>query len=209
VETPLTIRPASVADLPAVLGAYLAAGIDEPGETLPPADAAVILSRFQRYPDYTLYIAESEGVFVGSYALLIMDNLGHGGAPSGVVEDVAVLPAWQGRGAGRAMMQHAMAVCGDRGCYKLTLSSNAKRSGAHGFYEHLGFERHGYSFLVPVTVGRPAVEVPAATSSNETTATLPAPSATTQCDVCGGPTYELHCKIICRVCGFTRDCSDP
>lgn len=29
------------------------------------------------------------------------------------------------------------------------------------------------------------------------------------CDVCGGPTYELRCKIICLRCGFTRDCSDP
>ena len=29
------------------------------------------------------------------------------------------------------------------------------------------------------------------------------------CDVCGGPTYEAHCKVICRRCGYTRDCSDP
>ncbi|HYM39342.1 MAG TPA: hypothetical protein VEY12_04235 [Thermoplasmata archaeon] len=29
------------------------------------------------------------------------------------------------------------------------------------------------------------------------------------CDVCGGPTYELQCKIICHRCGYTRDCSDP
>jgi ribosomal protein L37E len=29
------------------------------------------------------------------------------------------------------------------------------------------------------------------------------------CDVCGGPTFELRCKIICRTCGYTRDCSDP
>ena len=29
------------------------------------------------------------------------------------------------------------------------------------------------------------------------------------CDVCGAPTYELRCKVICRKCGYTRDCSDP
>lgn len=29
------------------------------------------------------------------------------------------------------------------------------------------------------------------------------------CDVCGGPTFELHCKVICRRCGYTRDCGDP
>ena len=29
------------------------------------------------------------------------------------------------------------------------------------------------------------------------------------CDVCGGPTFEARCKLICRRCGYTRDCSDP
>jgi len=29
------------------------------------------------------------------------------------------------------------------------------------------------------------------------------------CDVCGGPTFERQCKVICRRCGYTRDCSDP
>ncbi len=29
------------------------------------------------------------------------------------------------------------------------------------------------------------------------------------CDLCGGATLEIKCKIICRNCGYTRDCSDP
>lgn len=29
------------------------------------------------------------------------------------------------------------------------------------------------------------------------------------CELCGGPTTEVHCKIICLKCGFKRDCSDP
>lgn len=29
------------------------------------------------------------------------------------------------------------------------------------------------------------------------------------CDLCGGPTIERHCKIVCRRCGYQRDCSDP
>jgi len=214
----VTIRPAGVDDLPAVLAAYLAAGIDDPGETLHPAGAGQILARFRRYPDYHLYVAECDGAFTGTYALLIMDNLGHGGAPSGVVEDVAVLPAYQGRGIGRAMMQHAMACCAERGCYKLMLSSNAKRQETHGFYEHLGFVRHGYSYSVPVAAHAAGAEMtaPRATTRTPSAPTgVPAASAVglpvggEQCDVCGGPTYELHCKIICRVCGFTRDCSDP
>lgn len=29
------------------------------------------------------------------------------------------------------------------------------------------------------------------------------------CDLCGAPMLDLHCKLICRQCGFKRDCSDP
>jgi hypothetical protein len=30
-----------------------------------------------------------------------------------------------------------------------------------------------------------------------------------ECWLCGAPTEERHCKIVCRNCGFMRDCSDP
>jgi len=29
------------------------------------------------------------------------------------------------------------------------------------------------------------------------------------CNVCGEPMREIHCKIVCPRCGYTRDCSDP
>lgn len=85
-----------------------------------------------------------------TFALLIMDNLAHGGAPSGIVEDVVVRADHQGLGLGKMMMHFAMDVCRQAGCYKLMLSSNQKRVTAHVFYESLGFDRHGFSFVVPL-----------------------------------------------------------
>jgi GNAT superfamily N-acetyltransferase len=117
--------------------------------------ARAVWRRFAAYPDYRLYVAEIEGAIVGSYALLVMDNLGHRGAPSAVVEDVVVEPAQQGKGVGRAMMCHALAQARRRSCYKLALSSNVKRDRAHAFYEGLGFTRHGYSFLVELADASP------------------------------------------------------
>jgi ribosomal protein L37E len=29
------------------------------------------------------------------------------------------------------------------------------------------------------------------------------------CERCGEQMQEIHCKIICPRCGYTRDCSDP
>lgn len=148
--TGLLIEPAQKTDLPGVLALYAQPEIDD-GEVLPILEAEAIFARFARYPDYSLYVARDGDAIVGSFALLIMDNLGHLGAPSALVEDVVVDPARHGRGIGRQMMVFARRVAHDKGCYKLALSSNMKRDRAHAFYEGLGFERHGYSFLTHLT----------------------------------------------------------
>jgi GNAT superfamily N-acetyltransferase len=147
VAEPVRVRAAGIDDLAGVLALYAQPDIDD-GDVLSIDEAAHIFQRFERYPDYTLYVAELDGQIVGSFALLIMDNLGHLGAPSGIVEDVVVDPARHGRGIGRAMMRFAIERCRERHCYKLMLSSNAKRASAHAFYEALGFARHGYSFRI-------------------------------------------------------------
>jgi GNAT superfamily N-acetyltransferase len=146
-ENALIIRKASESDLAGVLALYAQPELDD-GAVLSLADAAEIFRRFNRYPDYALYVAEQEGRIVGSFALLIMDNLGHLGARSAIVEDVVVDPALQGSGIGRAMMQYAAERCREKDCYKLALSSNLKRERAHAFYASLGFERHGLSFRI-------------------------------------------------------------
>jgi GNAT superfamily N-acetyltransferase len=141
------IREAGEVDLPAVLRIYAQPGLDE-GDVLSEEQARAHYRRFRLYPDYRLYVAVAAGEVVGTFALLIMDNLAHRGAPSAVVEDVAVRADVQGRGVGKAMMEFARERCREAGCYKMALSSNLKRGPAHAFYESLGFERHGYSFLI-------------------------------------------------------------
>jgi GNAT superfamily N-acetyltransferase len=141
----ISIRAADTGDLPGVLALYAQPDFDD-GHVLPIHEAERLFAHFSRYPDYTLYVAEQAGRIVGSFALLIMDNLGHLGAPSAIIEDVVVDPALQGHGVGQAIMNFAVARARDKRCYKILLSSNAKRERAHAFYERLGFERHGYSF---------------------------------------------------------------
>lgn len=145
----VTCRPASQADLSAILRLYAQPALDD-GNVLALPDAVRIFERILSYPDYRLYVALMEDQIVGTFAMLIMDNLAHLGAPSAVVEDVAVDPAYQGRGIGKQMMRYACELAGEKGCYKLVLSSNLVRERAHAFYESLGFERHGYSFHVSI-----------------------------------------------------------
>jgi GNAT superfamily N-acetyltransferase len=151
-SAPVEVRKASAADIPAVLALYAQPDLDD-GNVLTVDQGVALFERFARYPDYTLYVAEQDDEVVGSFALLVMDNLGHLGSPSGIVEDVVVAPAWQSSGIGAAMMRFALERCREKRCYKLMLSSNAKRARAHAFYESLGYERHGYSFRVDLERG--------------------------------------------------------
>jgi len=143
----LVIREAKEDDVPAILDLYRDAELEvEPAFTVKKAQAH--LAVFRRYPSYRIFVAVIEQKIVGTYELLIMDNLAKGGRKSGVVEDVAVSPQCRGQGIGRAMMRHAREQCQRAECYKFVLSSNLKRAGAHAFYESLGFEKHGFSFRV-------------------------------------------------------------
>ncbi|MCL4477167.1 MAG: GNAT family N-acetyltransferase [Nitrospirae bacterium] len=141
----ITIREANVEDLPSILSLH--AQLDE-GDVLPVKEARTIFGGIKRYPDYRIYVATIDKEIIGTFALLIMDNLAHMGAPSGIIEDVVVHQDWQRKGIGKQMMKFAMDYCRAKGCYKVALSSNQRRDEAHRFYESLGFQRHGYSFVV-------------------------------------------------------------
>lgn len=143
----LVIRPANIADLRGILALYAQPDMDD-GDVLELDSAELIFARMCTYPDYTLMVAVDDKGIAGSLALLIMDNLAHRGAGSAIVEDVVVDPARHGHGVGTALMRDAMARAMAKGCYKLVLSSNMKRTRAHAFYDGLGFRRHGISFWV-------------------------------------------------------------
>lgn len=145
----LIIRQATEDDLQFILNLYAQPEMDN-GNVLSLNEAKNIFNRMKQYPNYTVYVALIDNNVVGTFALLMMDNLAHMGTPSGIVEDVAVDHQYHGRGIGKKMMQFAMEKCQKYGCYKLILSSNVKRTKAHQFYESLGFKQHGISFHVDI-----------------------------------------------------------
>ena len=156
------VRPAVADDLAAVLGLYAQPAMDN-GRVIDLPRAQALWSQFQKYPSYRLFVAVHSGhqQVVGSYALLVMHNLAHQGTPSAIVEDVVVHPDQQGQGIGRQLMAHAMQEAQSAGCYKLALSSNHRRAGAHAFYKSLGFQPHGVSFVVnPIAPSEPLTSPP-------------------------------------------------
>ena len=145
----LTVRPGTRADLPAVLALY--GQPDFNGDNvLSLEEAEAKLARFADYPDYILYVAEQNGAIVGTFCLMVIDNLARRGRFSGLIEAVVVSSGHQGEGLGKIMLRRAIEMAAEKGCYKVALSSGFKAENAHAFYDSLGFERHGVSFLLPL-----------------------------------------------------------
>ena len=145
----LLIRKANKSDLSSILALYAESDIDN-GHVLELLGAERLFNRIKSYPNFNVYVAIINDEIVGTFELLIMDNLAHMGAPSGIVEDVVVRSDFRNQGIGKKMMCFALEECKKNGCYKMTLSSNLKRDRAHQFYESLGFKKHGFSFQIDI-----------------------------------------------------------
>jgi GNAT superfamily N-acetyltransferase len=142
----VAMRRAIETDLPEVTA--LLAGFEPDGAQLPPERARDIFARIQATPRMAVWLATSNERTVGTYTMLVMENLGHHGMPLAIVESVMVAPTARGGRIGEVMMRHAVARAAEAGCYKLALSSNSRRLDAHRFYRRLGFAPHGISFSI-------------------------------------------------------------
>ncbi|WP_084639864.1 GNAT family N-acetyltransferase [Kaistia adipata] len=149
----LSIRKATEADLPDLLRLYGQPDFNNGRVTTLDA-ARATLARMATYPDFAAYCAEFDGAIVGSFSLMIIDNLAHWGMASALVENVVVASGHQGEGIGRAMIRAAFRLAEEKGAYKVALSSNVRSTRAHEFYESLGFEKYGFSFRLEPVPGR-------------------------------------------------------
>lgn len=141
----ISIREAVVFDIDKILEIYSQPAIDN-GIVLKTEEAKDIFNIIKSYPNYKIYVAETNKTIVGTIAVLIMHNIGHLGRQSAILESFAVLPEYQNQGTGKALIKYVMGICKEAGCYKITLSADLKRQKAHTFYEKLGFVQHGYSY---------------------------------------------------------------
>ena len=84
------------------------------------------------------YVAIIDDRIAGTAAVIIEPKFIHSAGVVGHIEDVAVHPAFQKHGVGRALVEHMLDVCREFHCYKVILDC---AEAVIPFYERLGFHR--------------------------------------------------------------------
>lgn len=106
-----------------------------------------VWNEIQQVPNYYIYLAYLKNKVIGTFSLLFMPTMMHRGFhKSAILDSVTILSDYRGKGYGKQMMQQALSISANAGCYKVTLSSNITRERTHKFYQSLGFKQHGWSF---------------------------------------------------------------
>jgi GNAT superfamily N-acetyltransferase len=144
----ITIREASAVDFAALLRL-----LDEMDESMyegrghaDEGDIRALYEAILADRDQRLLVAEDGERLVGSAHVMVLRHIGRSLPRSAVVEGVVVDPAYRGKGVGAALMRAAAEAAREAGCYKLTLTSNLARTGAHRFYSRLGWKRTHYGY---------------------------------------------------------------
>jgi GNAT superfamily N-acetyltransferase len=146
----LAVRTAVEGDLPHVL-----ALLDQMDDSMYPrrddAEEATRLSVFHRIAADSrqhLLVADADGRIVGTVHLVVIEHFSRSCNPSGLLESMVVDEAYRRKGVGAALLREAARLAREAGCYKLGLSSNLARRGAHHFYSRLGWKRTHYGFSI-------------------------------------------------------------
>lgn len=139
------IRNARAADAPAMVLL-----LDELGF---PAGADVTASRLEAMDraGETVLVAELDGAAVGFASVHVTPVL-HRPHPVGRVTALVVCSRVRGTGIGRALVDASERLLAARGCGLVEITSNHRLTGAHAFYQHLGYTETSRRFkkdLVP------------------------------------------------------------
>lgn len=147
----ITVRRGVRSDLPALVGMLaddpLGAQRENIGDMSPYQRA---LAAIDADPNQYQAVVEQDGEIVGMMQLTLIPGLSHEGSSRLLIEAVRVRADLRGTGIGAEMMAWALQYGRDHDCRMVELTTNARRTDAHRFYERLGFVRshHGYKYIL-------------------------------------------------------------
>ncbi|MGW1883503.1 N-acetyltransferase family protein [Streptomyces sp. NPDC001970] len=143
----LQIRPASPADIPAIVEMLaddpLGARRESPDDLSP---YTVAFERLAGDPNQHLVVAERAGRVIGTLQLPVIPGLSRRGATRSIIEAVRIHSDERGTGLGNRLIEWAVDESRRQNCQVVQLTSDVSRTDAHRFYERLGFEASHVGF---------------------------------------------------------------
>ncbi|MBR9651660.1 GNAT family N-acetyltransferase [Thalassobius aquimarinus] len=144
------MRRAVSADLPRIVAMLTDDPLGQGRESgLMDATYRSAFEAIDRDPSHFLAVADRGGKVIGTLQLSFLPGLARHGAWRGQIEAVRVAREVRGQGIGRFMFEWAIEKACAQGCSLVQLTSDAARTGAHDFYDALGFQPShvGYKLL--------------------------------------------------------------
>lgn len=94
---------------------------------------------------YCTFVADIDGIIAGLVTAVHVLAIGH---PGGYIKmnGLGVLPEYRGQGLGRMLLEEVERFAVERGAPYVGLASGLRRTDAHEFYEHLGYQKNSYWF---------------------------------------------------------------
>jgi GNAT superfamily N-acetyltransferase len=148
----LTIRPATGADIAAIVVLMADDVLGRAREDVSPAAFRAYAEAFERVeaqPGNQVWVAERGGATVATMQTVLIPGLSHQGATRLEIEALIVGAPHRGQGIGAALVAFALEEARRNGARIVQLTSSAGRAEARRFYErmgftatHTGFKRH-------------------------------------------------------------------
>jgi GNAT superfamily N-acetyltransferase len=116
-----------------------------------PTPAEPIPARLRQLLDHNgqALVAEDDGVLLGIATMQVVYSLVDD-APRAMLTGLVVREDMRGSGVGRALVSAVEAWARERGANRVVVTTALRRSGAHAFYEHMGYEFTGRRYVKPI-----------------------------------------------------------
>ena len=147
------VRPASAADLPAVLEILTDNRAEHPQEAAPSTGEPshrqkAAWARVTATTDLTVYLAEMDAEAAGTASMMLMPHVTYDCRPTAFIEAVVVKHAHRRRGVATLLLQQALKDARAASCLKVQLLSHKRHrhDGPHGLYQAMGFTPEAEGF---------------------------------------------------------------
>ena len=110
-----------------------------PGDRCPPENLRRLIPGLQKHPTTLIFLAYEEQRPIG-IAVCFVGFSTFAALPLINIHDLAILPAYRGRGIGRRLLAEVERKAREMGCCKLTLEVQENNHRARGVYRSSGFE---------------------------------------------------------------------